>query len=91
MDSFNPLGMSGTPDLTEEERQKLLAEEAMLDDAFSSEPIPDTQNVGESTGSPSSKTQVQPEQKSVTKPQKKKRKKNKKISMVLTSVFKKTT
>lgn len=70
MDSFNPLGMSGTPDLTEEERQKLLAEEAMLDDAFSSEPIPDTQNVGESTGSPSSETQVKPEQKSVTEPEK---------------------
>ena len=49
MDSFNPLGTTGTPDMTEEERQKMLAEEAMVDDPFAMEMLPETPE--KSTGS----------------------------------------
>ena len=51
MDSFNPLGMSGTPEMTEEERQKMLAEESIVDDPFALEPLL-TKKPEESTGSP---------------------------------------
>ena len=59
MDSFNPLGLSGTPEMTEEERQEKLATQSMLDDVFDSEPLPDQENIGESTGSPSLETQTE--------------------------------
>ena len=59
MDSFNPLGMSGTPEMTEEERQEMLATQSMLDDVFDSKPLPDQENIGESTGSPSLETQTE--------------------------------
>lgn len=58
MDSFNPLGAPGTPDMMDEDREELMAREAMLNEAFSPQTTPDQTKEGESTGSPSSQKQV---------------------------------
>ena len=59
MDSFNPLGTAGTPDMTEEERQKMAAEQASFDDPFAMELLPETQE--ESAGSSTVDTQTIPQ------------------------------
>ena len=48
MDSFNPLGTAGTPDMEEEERQKMLSEQGFVDDPFAMELLPEEPE--ESTG-----------------------------------------